>query len=304
MAYNAESYARLTHLKALGAKQKAITDAQATRIEALENVGAQANILEGIKVNDALLNLVDKIANILIAEGTANGTIAANGVNIAVHGLAALAYKAEVSETELATALKEKINNSATTLTTLTGSGEGSIEKQIDAAFDDFATKVTDDNVVNSYKELIDWAAEHGSEAAEMAGNIGANKTAIDDLKNLVGTLPEDATATTVVGYIAEAVAALSIGNYVTTEALNTELAKKVDKVTGKSLVDDTEITKLAGVSTGANKVEKSDTNGNVKIDGVETVVYKEPSDVLHGTTATDAEVEEMLAEIYGSDAD
>ena len=56
------------------------------------------------------------------------------------------------------------------------------------------------------------------------------------------------------------------------------ELAKKVDKVTGKSLVSDTEITKLAGVSEGANKVEVSTTNGNIKIDGVETVVYTHPA--------------------------
>lgn len=55
------------------------------------------------------------------------------------------------------------------------------------------------------------------------------------------------------------------------------ELAKKVDKVTGKSLVDDAEITKLAGVSAGANKVEASETNGSIKIDGVETVVYTHP---------------------------
>lgn len=55
------------------------------------------------------------------------------------------------------------------------------------------------------------------------------------------------------------------------------ELAKKVDKVEGKSLVADTEITKLAGVSAGANKVEASETNGSIKIDGVETVVYTHP---------------------------
>ena len=55
------------------------------------------------------------------------------------------------------------------------------------------------------------------------------------------------------------------------------ELAKKVDKVDGKSLVSDTEITKLAGVSEGANKVEASETNGSIKIDGVETVVYTHP---------------------------
>ena len=57
----------------------------------------------------------------------------------------------------------------------------------------------------------------------------------------------------------------------------DTELAKKVDKVTGKSLVDDAEITKLAGVSAGANKVEASENNGYIKIDGVETTVYTHP---------------------------
>lgn len=55
------------------------------------------------------------------------------------------------------------------------------------------------------------------------------------------------------------------------------ELGKKVDKVEGKSLVSDSEITKLAGVSEGANKVENSEVNGNIKIDGVETTVYTHP---------------------------
>ena len=59
-------------------------------------------------------------------------------------------------------------------------------------------------------------------------------------------------------------------------DAQDAEIAKKVDKVEGKSLVDDAEITKLAGVSEGANKVEAS-TNGKIKIDGVDTVVYTHP---------------------------
>jgi len=42
--------------------------------------------------------------------------------------------------------------------------------------------------------------------------------------------------------------------------------------------------TKLSGVSTGANKVEASNTNGNIKIDNVETTVYSLPSTVLHST--------------------
>ena len=59
---------------------------------------------------------------------------------------------------------------------------------------------------------------------------------------------------------------------------VNTELAKKVDKVEGKSLIADSEITRLAGMSDGANKVEASATNGKIKIDGVETVVYTHPA--------------------------
>lgn len=59
-------------------------------------------------------------------------------------------------------------------------------------------------------------------------------------------------------------------------DAQDVEIGKKVDKVTGKSLVDDAEIAKLAGVSEGANKVEAS-TNGKIKIDGVDTTVYVHP---------------------------
>ena len=57
---------------------------------------------------------------------------------------------------------------------------------------------------------------------------------------------------------------------------------------------------KLGGVAEGATKVEKSDTNGNVKVNGVETQVYKEPADVVHGEVATDEEVTAMLTEIFG----
>jgi hypothetical protein len=61
------------------------------------------------------------------------------------------------------------------------------------------------------------------------------------------------------------------------TEVTNA-LADKVAKETGKSLVSDSEITKLTGVSEGANKVEASENNGKIKIDGVETVVYTHPT--------------------------
>ena len=78
-----------------------------------------------------------------------------------------------------------------------------------------------------------------------------------------------------------------------------TDISGKVDKVDGKSLVSDTEITKLAGVSEGANKVEASTTNGKIKIDGVETTVYTHPdkhtiSDVTNLQTTLDGKVDKV----------
>lgn len=70
---------------------------------------------------------------------------------------------------------------------------------------------------------------------------------------------------------------------------------------TGKRLMTNAEGTKLDGIAEGATKVEKSATNGNVKIGGVETVVYTEPSDVIHGTVASDSDVTAMLTEVFGA---
>lgn len=57
----------------------------------------------------------------------------------------------------------------------------------------------------------------------------------------------------------------------------DSELDNKVDKVEGYSLVSDSEINKLTGISVGANKVSASETNGSIKIDDTETVVYTHP---------------------------
>ena len=61
MAYNVEKLAKLGALKELGLKQKAVDEAQNKRIKALEDVGAQANVLEGVKVNGVALAIAEKI---------------------------------------------------------------------------------------------------------------------------------------------------------------------------------------------------------------------------------------------------
>lgn len=90
----------------------------------------------------------------------------------------------------------------------LNGTGEGSVKKQVDNAINAFATNVSNDGVVNTFKELVDYCATHGSEAAEMAGNIDKNKQAIAKLETFVGKLPEGTSAANVIAYINEKVAA------------------------------------------------------------------------------------------------
>jgi hypothetical protein len=58
---------------------------------------------------------------------------------------------------------------------------------------------------------------------------------------------------------------------------------------TQNGLMSDIDKVKLNGISTGANKTLNSATNGNIKIDGVEQVVYTHPTGTNpHGTTKAD----------------
>lgn len=71
MAYNEEKLARLKHLKQLAQKAKAESDAVATRVKALEDGGAQANKIESIKVNGTAQTIdPDKSVNITVPTKT------------------------------------------------------------------------------------------------------------------------------------------------------------------------------------------------------------------------------------------
>ena len=70
---------------------------------------------------------------------------------------------------------------------------------------------------------------------------------------------------------------------------------------TGKRLMTNAEGEKLKGISAGATKTAASETNGHITIDGVDTTVYTEPSDVIHGTVASDEDVTAMLTEVFGA---
>lgn len=222
------------------------------------SAGAEANVLESVNVNGVALSIASKIVDILIATGSTNGTISVQGTDIPIKGLAALAYKANVSADELDAALKAVIDAKAESsevstlsgkIDTLNGTGAGSVSKAITDAFNDFATKVSDDGVVNSYKELIDWAAKHGGEAAQMTA-------AITNIENLLTGIGGEGDPATVKAAIAAAINDLNIGNYYTKTEVDTALNGKVSKEDGKGLSqnDFTNAfkSKLDGIQAGA----------------------------------------------------
>lgn len=150
------------------------------------------------------------------------------------------------------TAVKADIKKNADEIGVLNGSGEGSVDKKITDAFNDFATKVSDDGVVNSYKELIDWAATHGAEAATMAGEITA-------LKNILKGIGGAGESATVVAYVTKAIENLKIGDYAKASEL-TALAQRVTAAEGK-------ITTLTG--TGEGSVKKALVDAKAYADGL-----------------------------------
>jgi hypothetical protein len=222
-------------------------------------------------------------------------------------GLGSLAYLSEVSEANLNADLAAKINASTAVnhshdnKTVLDGITADKV-----AAWDASEKNAKDytdgkDSAMNTRVEALETAiGENGSVATqiktaiedldytdtavdgeyvsavnEVDGKISVTRKALPDYSNTYDVKGAADTAFENAKAYADGLAA----NYdekgaaagVKTE-LEAEIAKKVDKVEGKSLVLDTEITKLAGVSAGANKVEASE-NGKIKIDGVDTVV-------------------------------
>lgn len=340
MAYNEKHLAKLADLKALGTKQKEVADALAARVDTLENVGSQANILEGVKVNGTALSIANKMVDILIATGSKNGSISVNGVDVAIKGLAALAFKAKVSQSDLDDALAAVLEGKADKATTLDGYGITNAYTK-----DEINAKIS-----AVYKPAGSVAfAELPSLSESILGNVYNVTDAFTTTANFVeGAGNKYPKGTNVV--------VVKVGDAYKYDVLAgfVDLSGYVEKEAGKGLSDENFTAalkdKLDGIAAGANKyvhpthtaaasglykttvdeeghvtattpVTKDDiTNLGIpaqdttydeattakaglmsaadktKLDGMGATINKAIAD----HTATDAEVAEMLAEVYG----
>ena len=59
----------------------------------------------------------------------------------------------------------------------LNGTGEGSVSKQISDAIDSFASAMSEDGTINTFKELVDYASEHKEESEQLILDV-------DNIKN------------------------------------------------------------------------------------------------------------------------
>lgn len=142
---------------------------------------------------------------------------------------------------------------------------DGSVSKSIKDAINDFATKLSDDGTVNTFKELVDYVATHGSEYTAAIGDIAANKSAIDTLN---GTGAGSVSKT-----VNDAISGLNIDDYAKSADVESTYVKK--NGTDRLMTAD-EGTKLTGIAEGAqvNVIE------SVKVNGVAQTVTGKAVDI------------------------
>ena len=129
----------------------------------------------------------------------------------------------------------------------------GSVAKSVKDAINNFATEISADGTVNTFKELVDYVAAHGSEYTDAIADIAVNTSAIETL-NGTGT-------GSVSKAVNDAIEGLHIGDYAKSADVESTYVKKngTDR-----LFTAAEGTKLAGIAEGAqvNVIESIKLNG------------------------------------------
>lgn len=190
---------------------------------------------DGIATDTALETLTSRVTTAegkldkLNGDKTTDGSVAkaitdAIGTNPDSKTVVELIADAKTAATYDDTEVKAGIAANTAAISTLNGTGEGSVSK---AVADGIASIIADaPESFDTLKEISDWISGHESDAASMNSSISSNTAAITALQNLVGTLPDTATSTNIVAYIDEVIDALSIGDYAKAADLTAAVAR------------------------------------------------------------------------------
>lgn len=284
MAYNEKHLAKLADLKALGTKQKEVADALAERIDTLEGVGSQANVIETIKVNGTAQAIKDKAVDITVPTKTSQlendkkfqtDTEVSSAIQTAISKSGHASYQ-KVSAVPAVDAAQENILYLVMNTTTkhydiyakIKGDGDTYTMEQLDDTTVDLSGYVekedgkglSDENFTAAYKDKLDGIAAGANKyvhPTHTAAASGLYKTTVDAEGHVTNTIPVTKDDITGLG------------------------------IPAQDTTYDEATTAKAGLMSAADKT---------KLDGMDTTIDK----AIANHTATDAEVSEMLAEIYG----
>ena len=213
------------------------------------------------------------------------------------------ANTAETNAKTYADGLNTTMDGRVTTLETTVGNAESGLVKDIAVLKGDKNTEGSvayqvaqivagADASYDTLKEIADWIMSDQTGAAKMANDIKANADAITDLETLVGTIPAEATATDIVGYIAEYVqaqlTASDLSQYAKADDFNA--LKEVVGDETKGLVKG-----LADVNTKATDNESAiaTLNGADTVEGSVAKALKDAKDYADGLAVNYATAEQ-----------
>ena len=284
MAYNENHLAKLADLKALGTKQKEVADALAERIDTLEGVGSQANVIETIKVNGTAQAIKDKAVDITVPTKTSQlendkkfqtDTEVSSAIQTAISKSGHASYQ-KVSAVPAVDAAQENILYLVMNTTTkhydiyakIKGDGDTYTMEQLDDTTVDLSGYVekeagkglSDENFTAALKDKLDGIAAGANKyvhPTHTAAASGLYKTTVDEEGHVTATTPVTKDDITKLG------------------------------IPAQDTTYDEATTAKAGLMSAADKT---------KLDGMGATINKAIAD----HTATDAEVSEMLAEVYG----
>ena len=128
------------------------TTAEKEKLESIA-ASAQTNVIETVKVNGTALTVTDKAVDILVAEGTANGTVKVNGVDVNVHGLGSAAYQDTTAfdASGAADTVKTELIGDMTGDTKTLGGLEDRIDALTTGSNVTISTTATTENMLKSY---------------------------------------------------------------------------------------------------------------------------------------------------------
>ena len=228
-AAGVEAYGYATKTEAKGyadAKDTAISAAKT----AADNVAAKVGTIATGKTAAGLISEnATAISNINAKIGTvASNTTVVDMIEASKYDDTALAGKVDTNTNAIA-----KLNGNDTTA--------GSVAKTVKDAINAFATQISEDGTVNTFKELVDYVAAHGSEYTAAIADIATNKGAIATLNG------DSSTVGSVDKKIADAITDANLAQYA--KAADLTAAKK-DITTNTNA-----ITKLNGTESTAGSV-------------------------------------------------